>query len=512
MDHILIVDDSPTICAQLGQWLEDMGYRSSSAATGTEGMESLRRELPDLIILDLGLPDVSGLEICRRIRSDEKTARIPIVVLTSSKSESDRIRSLEMGAEDFITKPPTLAELRARIQSLLRAKHLSDRLLISYLEMDRLGTFAESLLARPITDWSRLDVANAMADQVLATEQENVTRPHWIWAGYHEENDLKGFTWRREGSSTVTLRTRFKASELRRLVAPFSRSDGQSSSKDPMSQELATLFGMDPLRPPANFVMVEAGDRILMGADYPWEIGSYEFPLLRAMHRHWKVFERLRGDSQLIEEAFFKTMEALAVAAEFYDTGTGVHIRRVGLLSGRIAGLTGQDLLFVKWITQAAKVHDVGKITIPFDLLAKPDRLTKAEMNVMRRHTTNGAKVLSGSPNLEMARRIAQSHHENFDGSGYPAGLSGLTIPLEARIVKLMDVYDALRSQRVYKEAFSHDKSVEILMRGDDRVQPSHFDPDLLGCLCDNGRELAELFDAVGTEDPDIANTEDALG
>ena len=505
MDQILIIDDSPTVCAQLDRWLRDMGYQASSVPTGSEALESLRYELPDLIILDLGLPDIDGLDVCHQIRSNEKTARIPIIILTSSESESDRVRSLEIGAEDFITKPPTLAALKARIQSLLRAKHLSDRLLISYLEMDRLGTFAESFLERPITDWSRPDVADALVDQVLATEQEDINRPRWIWAGYHEEGNFKGFTWHRGSGPATTIKTRFKASDLHRLTAPFSRSDGQFSSNDPMPREMATLFGMDPHNPPANFVLVEAEGRAVMGADYPWEVGSYEFPLLRAMHRHWKVFERLRADSQLIEGAFFKTMEALAVAAEFYDTGTGVHIRRVGLLSGRIAGLTGQDLLFVKWITQAAKVHDVGKITIPFDILAKPDRLTAAEMNIMKRHTSNGAKVLSGSPNLEMAQRIAQSHHENFDGSGYPEGLRGHDIPLEARIVKLMDVYDALRSKRHYKEAFPHEKTIEILTHGDDRVQPTHFDPDLLECLCDSGRELADLSDAIGDGEPDIA-------
>lgn len=506
MDQILIIDDSPTVCAQLGQWLEDMGYQASSAATGAEGLQSLRKNIPDLIILDLGLPDIEGMEVCRRIRQHESTARIPIIILTSSESEADRIQSLEIGAEDFITKPPTLAELRARIQTLLRAKHLSDRLLMSYLEMDRLGKFAESFLTRPISDWSRPEVANAMVDQVLAIEKEDINRPRWIWAGYPEEDDLKGFIWHRGHGPAITKATRFKASKLQSLIAPYSKSDGQYSSNQSMPMELATLFQIDPLRPPANFVVLETESGTVMGADYPWEVGSYEFPLLRAMHRHWKVFERLRTDSQLIEGAFFKTMEALAFAAEFYDTGTGAHIRRVGLLSGRIAGMKGQDLLFVKWITQAAKVHDVGKITIPFDILAKPDRLTESEMNTMKLHTSNGAKVLSGSPNLEMPRRIAQSHHENFDGTGYPEGTCGTDIPLEARIVKLMDVYDALRSKRHYKDSFSHEKAIKILTRGDDRVLPSHFDPGLLECLCDNGRELAELYDAVGSEDSDLGD------
>lgn len=504
MDQILIIDDSPTVCAQLSRWLEDMGYRTASALSGSEALEILRCDLPDLIILDLGLPDIDGLDVCRQIRNGETTARIPIVVLTSSEEDSDRIRSLEIGAEDFITKPPTLAALRARIQSLLRAKHLSDRLLISYLEMDRLGTFAESFLSRPITDWSRPEVADAMVDQVLASKEGDANKPAWIWAGYLENEDFKGFSWHRSGGAATTTKTRFKAADLYHSIAPHSRTNGQFSSKEPMSPELAALFELNPDNPPNNFAMIVTEDRAVMGAGYPWEVGTYEFPLLRAMHRHWKVFERLRADSQLVEDAFFKTMEALAVAAEFYDTGTGVHIRRVGLLSGRMAGLTGKDLLFVKWITQAAKVHDVGKITIPFEILAKPARLTSEEMDIMKCHTSNGAKVLSGSPNLLMAQRIAESHHENFNGTGYPNGLLGTEIPLEARIVKLMDVYDALRSERAYKEAYSHNKSLEILTRGDQRVMPAHFDPELLECLCDNGRELAELFDVIGTEDPGI--------
>ncbi len=511
MDHILIIDDSPTVCAQLGRWLEDMGYRVTSVETGSAALDSLQHELPDLIMLDLGLPDINGIEICRHIRTNEQTARIPIVVLTSSESESDRIRTLEIGAEDFITKPPAFGTLRARIQSLLKAKHLSDRLLISYLEMDRLGTFAESFLARPISGWSRPEVADAMVDQVLATKNEDANRPRWIWAGYQEDKYFKGFTWHRGEGSSTTLSTRFRTSMLFATIAPFSRSDGQYSSKEPMSRGMAALFGMDQLDPPANFVMIEAEGRAVMGAGYPWEVGSYEFPLLRAMHRHWKVFERLRADSQLIEDAFFKTMEALAVAAEFYDSGTGVHIRRVGLLSGRMAGLIGQNPLFVKWITQAAKVHDVGKITIPFDILAKPERLTAAEMKVMKRHTSNGAKVLSGSPNLEMARRIAQSHHENFDGSGYPEGLRETDIPLEARIVKLMDVYDALRSQRNYKEAYPHEESIKILTQGDERILPAHFDPELLERLVENGMEMAELFDAVEGEDPETEIVENEM-
>ncbi len=500
MDRILIIDDSVTVRAQMTRWLEDMGYEVSVAEDGRSALAAVRRNPPDLIILDLGLPDMDGLDVCARLRSEEDGTRIPVVVLTSSEAEPDRVRSLEMGAEDFITKPPSLTELRARIRTLLRAKHLSDRLLISYLEMDRLGSFAETLLTRAISDWTPPEVADAMAGQVLAAGKDDPNRPQWIWGGLLSNRSFVGATSHREGDRTRTHRTCFDANSFLELLMPHARGHGEYVNKAPMNAKLSHMLDMDAFGPPQNFVAIEAQERVVLAASYPWEVGSYELPLLRAMHRHWRVFERLRADGQRIEEAFFQTMESLAVAAEFYDNGTGLHIRRVGLLSGRMAGLTDHDLHFVKRITHAAKVHDVGKITIPFDILAKPGRLSPEEMDVMKRHTLNGAQVLEGSTHLEIARQIAKSHHENFDGTGYPEGLQRREIPIEARIVRLMDVYDALRSRRYYKPSLSHAQSIKVLTTGDDRVRPSNFDSDLLSVLVSNSDEFEELYDVIGNE------------
>jgi len=493
------------------RWLVELGYEVSEAPSGGQAMERIRRHAPDLIVLDLGLPDMDGLDVCRWLRESELTSRIPVIVLTSSEAQEDRLRSLDMGAEDFLTKPPTLPELRARIQTLLRSKHLSDRLLLSYLEMDRLGGFAESFLNRPIVDWTRPEVADAMAEHVLGIGLEDPHRPRVIWGGVENGEDLVGFLWRRAGEKSGASAVTCSKSAVLELMAPCDRGNGEYISKAPMSVELAEVLGIQADEVPANYVAVWVNSDVVLAADYPWEVGIYELPLLRAMHRHWRVFERLRQDARKVEDAFFQTMEALAVAAEFYDSGTGLHIRRVGFLSGRIAGLIGSKPEFIKWIVQGAKVHDVGKITIPFKLLSKPSRLTPEEMEIMRRHTLNGAQVLAGSPHLEMARCIAKSHHENFDGSGYPEGLKGRDIPLEARIVRLMDVYDALRSQRHYKRAYSHDESIHALLNGDDRIQRGHFDPELLQILVDYGEDLSNLYETLGESGSSIEN-EAALG
>ena len=156
-----------------------------------------------------------------------------------------------------------------------------------------------------------------------------------------------------------------------------------------------------------------------------------------------------------LEDARLETLEKLALAAEYRDDETGEHIRRVGRLSARLGWALGLDEGRIEVLRQAAPLHDVGKIGIDDSILRKPGSLTEEEFEVMKTHTTIGAEILSGSRSriLRGAETIARSHHENWDGSGYPHGLSGAEIPLEARIVAVADVFDSLTHERVYKGA-----------------------------------------------------------
>ena len=150
---------------------------------------------------------------------------------------------------------------------------------------------------------------------------------------------------------------------------------------------------------------------------------------------------------------------------------------------------------FTRLILSAAPMHDVGKIGVPDVILLKEAALNPQEWEMMKKHTIIGARLLEGSKTflLEMARQIALTHHERWDGSGYPAGLKGEAIPMVGRIVMLADCYDALRSERPYKAGFSHAKARDALMNGDERSQPEHFDPKLLGAF----REVHEQFDHI---------------
>jgi HD-GYP domain-containing protein (c-di-GMP phosphodiesterase class II) len=140
-------------------------------------------------------------------------------------------------------------------------------------------------------------------------------------------------------------------------------------------------------------------------------------------------------------------------------------------------------------------MHDVGKIHIDPAILKKPGKLTDAEFKIITTHPIIGSKILGDSPYLAMAAEIALNHHEKFNGKGYPHGLKGEEIPLSARIVAIADVYDALRQERVYKPAFSHEKSIQIITEGDGRTSPEDFDPDVLQAFIKSGNKLREIFE-----------------
>ena len=198
-----------------------------------------------------------------------------------------------------------------------------------------------------------------------------------------------------------------------------------------------------------------------------------------------------------------KTFQSLLDASKLKDNDTGNHIGRVCQYSQKIAGCLYNrpgyeevDMDFIVNIGFLAAMHDVGKIGTPDDILNKPGPLSVLEWEIMKEHTINGAFILSSYPN-KMAVEIARSHHEKWDGSGYPYHLAGSDIPISARIVTIADVYDALRMKRVYKTGFSHEKSFSILTEG----KGKHFDPDLIDIVMEIEAELDTMYLQLSDKD-----------
>jgi HD-GYP domain-containing protein (c-di-GMP phosphodiesterase class II) len=206
------------------------------------------------------------------------------------------------------------------------------------------------------------------------------------------------------------------------------------------------------------------------------------------------------------EEAFQLSIRLLARAAELHDEDTGNHILRVNEYSYLIASRLGMPQAYCDEIRYSAQLHDIGKMSVDQAVLKKRGALDAAERAEMNRHPEYGYQILIQSDRLKMAADIAHCHHEKWDGTGYPRGLTGDAIPLSARIVQLADIYDALRAPRPYKTGFSHDQARHIILKGDDRVDPKgQFDPALLALFSAHHGEMDQIWtelsdDRVGTD------------
>jgi cyclic di-GMP phosphodiesterase len=337
---IMVVDDVPLNVKLACAHLSAVGYSKFVSVTdSTSAMARLYQDAPDLLLLDLMMPQVSGIDILEAIRADERFSHLPILILTAATDRELKIQALELGATDFLNKPLDAEDLIPRVRNALLNKSYQD--------------------------------------------------------------DLEGM---------VRQRT----------------------------EELA--------------------------------------------------------------EAQREVVQCLARASEYRDNETGKHVIRVGRYVAIIARELGLDPDTVELMRQASTLHDIGKIGIVDGVLLKPGKLTPEEFNEMKRHCAYGEDICTNSvppdastspshvslgteflrdcksPLLKMASRIAASHHEKWDGSGYPLGLKGESIPLEGRITAVADVFDALSSKRPYKEPFPLEKCIDILREG----RGQHFESKLV--------------------------------
>ncbi|MDB5345246.1 MAG: rpfG 3 [Schlesneria sp.] len=344
---ILIVDDEPINVKVCQKYLHELGYKKCIGLTdSTRTIAVILDERPDVIILDVMMPIVSGVDVLKLIRRHDELAHLPVLILTASADRTTKLTVLNLGATDFLTKPIDPSEMAPRVRNVLSVKR------------------------------------------------------------YHD-----------------SLRNHAQALE-----------------------------------------------------------------------------EAVRQRTAELESSRMDVIHCLARAVEYRDDHTGRHVERVGRYSGMIARTLGMDPTTSSMIELASQLHDVGKIGVPDDILLKPGRLTPEEYERMQKHTLFGRKIVEQmsereweklrqhvqigcrildaprSPLLTMASRIALTHHERWDGSGYPLGLAGEDIPIEGRITAVADVFDALSSVRPYKPSYPIDKCFNILRS----ESGTHFDPKVI--------------------------------
>ena len=351
---VLVVDDEERNLRLMEAMLIPLGHEVLMASNGLEAIDMAVSQDPDLILLDIMMPKMDGFQVVQRLKELQEQRSIPIVMVTALKDVEDRVRALEVGADDFLSKPVDKTELTARVKSLIKVKAYHDHLI-------------------------------------------------------HYQKQLE---------EEVAERTR-----------------------------------------------------------------------------------QLEGAFKKIKITSIETILRLSKAAEYKDEDTGSHIHRMSNYTAVVARRMGLSEKTIESVLYASPMHDVGKIGIPDRILLKPGKLEKDEWEIMKLHTLFGGRILEGGTGfIQLAKVIALTHHEKWDGSGYPNGLIGNKIPLAGRIVAIADVFDALTSKRPYKEAFSVEKSLDIIREN----RGTHFDPTVVDAFFDVIDQVLEIKDTFKDEDESL--------
>jgi len=512
---ILVVEDNATNRRLYRGCLGAEEYRNVEAEDGLAGLAAVKRELPDVILMDVSMPGMDGLECTRRIKADPETRDIPLIIVSARHDAADVLAGIKAGADEYLSKPIRTTELAARVRSMARLSRERKDLVRSYRlraeqirVLSMLLDFCRSMGAAASTE-EVLDQMMAAVAEITGGRTITVMQPN------PERTTLNIVRhWGADGGSASPTSMAISTSlagavyQTGQPIIVNSESDAKKYRDDGAPQALECIpLLLTPLGNQARTLRVLCiTDRV---GRTPFESRELEYVEL-VTNIAGSALDAAH-DRQDRDEARDMIVVALAKLAEHRDSDTARHVERVTRYAILLAGHLRQreayrsqiDDRFLHDLERAVSLHDIGKVAIPDSILRKPGRLSVQEMAIMRSHADIGADtlrpIMEKGRNIEflkMAVDIIQSHHEWYDGSGYPQGLKGHEIPLAALIVGVADVYDALTTERVYKRAISPEEAESIIVQS----SGTQFAPILveafLSCK-DQFRALAEeLADA----------------
>jgi len=455
---------------------------------------------PKLLIADIDYYQESTIKVIKILQSQDY---LPVIYLYSKPYPEiiDKIKDSEViiNKANIEDKLPDLAKQASNF------KNNYNKVTEGYETIDLINSKVDELLKKYIKN-DFIDYGDSIKEilnYVFATNHFLSNKPETILIIFKEypqtvteiykiaDNNIS------KAPSPITLKNKIPFKLSTQLENEFfhNYTEGDLSDIDDYQNVFADEV-LDRLDVINNFSGYQTTDIALIGINYNKTVTHFDADIIKTLSISFNLIKNIHRQLNEVKNAFIYTINSLSRAAEASDDDTGYHIKRVNEYSKLIAKRLGLGKNFIEEIYYCAQMHDVGKVYIPKNILCKRGKLTDEEFKMIKRHTTYGAEIIGDSPHLKMATDIALNHHERFDGSGYPNGKSGNKIPLSARIVMLADIYDALRSPRPYKPPFSHEKTYDIIVNGDGRVEPSHFDP-----------EIHKLFKKIHKELDTIYNT-----
>ncbi len=513
MGRVLVVDDDQNLTFILRAHLANSGYDVTVINNGQEALDYALENRPDVITLDIAMPGLDGLKVTRALRADQRTKHIPIILLTSKGSRDDILVGLDAGAQDYVVKPFDLGELTARIRSMLSLSRAKQEIEVLNQKLSSEVASKTQRLERLYRFVRRLNQATSegeIFDLVMEAVRES-TGCRRVSIMTYDEHLRKLICRRAVGidpkvAEDVVVDTdsgiagqvfTTGTTVVARAVDRGSSSENRNYRADDfMSTPLVSTFMMSGERRLGVLNVTDKSDGSPFTTEETECLRSIADSAAIALHN-----EERRSSLTKSIRALLLTVGRLS---EYRDEETGLHLERVAeyakILSQRLCGKPAYrgvvDDSFVENLFQAAPLHDVGKVGISDEILNKPGKLTDEEFQIMKTHTTIGEHTLASAleetgPNalLQMCVDIAYCHHERYDGKGYPRGIAGDDIPLAARIISIVDAYDAITSARCYKQGLSHDKAVEIIRKD----SGSHFDPHLVEAFL----EVTDKFDEI---------------
>lgn len=464
--NALVIDESSISRLILEDELETAGLTVLQASTSKEGLEIALQKVPDIIVMDPAVSGFDGLRIISELKASERTRDIPVVAVLSTDSRISQRNGLKDFALRIFHKPFPGGKLGSFVENHLKleATRGSSRILL----------VDDSSTIRAVTKYLLEKQGHSVVtaeDGVkgLAVLNSRPTEIDMVITDINMPN--------MDGRQLVGLIREDR--RFRFIPVVVSTTVSEKESIKLLLNMGADDYIIKPFSSEEFIARIQSHLRVKI---------LYE-DLVKANERLAKFNETLeRRVAERTEELYQSNLDAifsLATAAEAKDEVTGNHVYRIRSFTEALAMKIGLGEKTAEEIGYSSIMHDVGKISIPDDILKKPGKLTAEEYNVMKAHTLHAERILSGKPFFAMARLVARSHHERWDGSGYPDGLIGENIPLPARIVAIADVFDALVTARPYKKAWTVEEAMDEITKSAGR----HFDPELAEAWADLHKE-----------------------
>ncbi|TMQ57222.1 MAG: response regulator [Candidatus Eisenbacteria bacterium] len=487
---ILVVDDDRRVVDLLQISLSQNGYHVTTAGTGEEALESVRRETPHLVILDLRLPKKNGYEVCAALKSSKDTSAIPIIMVSATAEVDARLQGLMHGADDYLTKPFSPKELLIKVRRIFERQERAENLSIKNQELEtevarnredlvvrnkelRFQVFSlETLMGLTHQLNSSLDLEGLLSTMILSVVGQLRVNSACLFLTDERENPkrLDAMTFKGVKEDLVRSIHFEYEDEFLRAVLPVAGEEGRPVRLGDLSEDPSLERCVGPLYA-AGFTLVcpvmmkqkltallAVGEKV-SGQEFQ----STDLEMVKALSESAGIaIENARLFKDL-QETYLATVRVLVSTIEAKDPYTHGHTERVAQYSVGIAKEMDFTQDEIQTIQLGAFLHDIGKLHTSDSILHKPGALTDEEWRMVKAHPVRGAQMLQGVKFLEKATDLVRHHHERVDGKGYPDGLRGDEITIGAKIVNVADAFDAMTTERPYRQGLTMEQAVAQL-------------------------------------------------